>query len=171
MGWSGSGGLGKSGQGISQPVPITGRLEKTRLGFGQDDPSPLARSNTSSTGGVHSRISDGDSGPHFKTWARELLFEYVHSPHLLWFEDLIFSSSFSKEERALIHVLCQSLPHCRNTLQAKSYGKDDARHLVVSRKVAKNGRAVLSDLIQWGDNPKFSLEIPEYFHTWKAETC
>uniref|UniRef100_A0A8D8WQZ6 G patch domain-containing protein 2 n=1 Tax=Cacopsylla melanoneura TaxID=428564 RepID=A0A8D8WQZ6_9HEMI len=186
MGWSGSGGLGKSGQGIAEPVPITGRLEKTRLGLGQDHPTPRAsHASRSGGGGVHSRVSDGASGedklgltvkhqykltsPHFKSWARELLIEYVQSSNLLWFEDLIFSSSFSKEERALIHVLCQSLAPCRNKLQAKSYGKDDARHLVVSRKVAKNGRAVLSDLIQWGDNPKFSLEIPENFHQWKAE--
>uniref|UniRef100_A0A8D8ZK49 G patch domain-containing protein 2 n=2 Tax=Cacopsylla melanoneura TaxID=428564 RepID=A0A8D8ZK49_9HEMI len=185
MGWSGSGGLGKSGQGIAEPVPITGRLEKTRLGLGQDHPTPRASHASRSGGGVHSRVSDGASGedklgltvkhqykltsPHFKSWARELLIEYVQSSNLLWFEDLIFSSSFSKEERALIHVLCQSLAPCRNKLQAKSYGKDDARHLVVSRKVAKNGRAVLSDLIQWGDNPKFSLEIPENFHQWKAE--
>ncbi|XP_008475935.1 NF-kappa-B-repressing factor-like [Diaphorina citri] len=168
MGWSGSGGLGKNAQGISEPVPITGRLDKKRSGLGQNLPLRTIRGGDGDDKiGLSVQKQIGLTGASFKHWARDLLSEYLNSPHLLWFEDLIFSSSFSKEERATLHSFCQTNQY-RNQLVAKSYGRDEERHLVISRKLAKNGRAILADLIRCGDNEKFSLVIPENFYKWNG---
>ncbi|KAI5718240.1 hypothetical protein M8J77_018513 [Diaphorina citri] len=168
MGWSGSGGLGKNAQGISEPVPITGRLDKKRSGLGQDLPLRTIRGGDGDDKiGLSVQKQIGLTGASFKHWVRDLLSEYLNSPHLLWFEDLIFSSSFSKEERATLHSFCQTNQY-RNQLVAKSYGRDEERHLVISRKLAKNGRAILADLIRCGDNEKFSLVIPENFYKWNG---
>ena len=74
MGWSG-GGLGKGGQGISEPITATAITNRQGLGAQQTD-------------------------EHFKRRMRDLIQQYATSSNPY---DLVFTSEFSNEQRAEIH--------------------------------------------------------------------
>ncbi|XP_037071074.1 NF-kappa-B-repressing factor-like [Pollicipes pollicipes] len=103
MGWTG-GGLGKSQQGITEPV----RLEEVvgRQGLGSSAQRAVTR--------------------EFKNNAEMRLRAYASK---FQEKDLSFSAEFSIEERKEIHTLAR-----RFGLKSKSYGKGDERCLVVSHK-------------------------------------
>ncbi|XP_001629432.2 NF-kappa-B-repressing factor [Nematostella vectensis] len=76
MGWKGSGGIGKEGQGRAEPVMVTGVDGKQGLGVNQD--TALHK------GSVHKVILD-----------------FINSSD----QDMKFSPELSKEDRALVHQL------------------------------------------------------------------
>ena len=76
MGWSGVGGLGKGGQGISEPITASSVTNRQGLGAQKLD-------------------------THFKQRMQALLQDYANSTNPY---DLIFSSDFAGEQRAEIHT-------------------------------------------------------------------
>ncbi|XP_063835812.1 NF-kappa-B-repressing factor-like isoform X2 [Ostrinia nubilalis] len=68
--------------------------------------------------------------------------------------DLVFSSEFSKDERATLHQAAQ-----RAGLQSRSYGADKDRFLVVKKKLDpfSLARAVIE---KGGVTPKYKVFIP-----------
>lgn len=105
MGWTG-GGLGKSQQGITEPVTMKQQISREGIGL---------KSKSSSVNAL-------------KFKAKDVLTKYLTSDKR---NDLVFSSDFSQEERATIHQVARQLG-----LKSHSYGPKDKRTLVVSRKIS-----------------------------------
>ena len=113
MGWSGSGGLGKTGEGRTEPVVAT----ETRIGSGE-----RTGMGTVSDGGKLNRRS-----------VQQILNNFLASDE----QCIAFSSDLTKENRAIVHTLSQ-----RMGLSHRSYGKDGERQLLVQKKVDMiNGQA------------------------------
>ncbi|XP_074655627.1 NF-kappa-B-repressing factor-like [Tubulanus polymorphus] len=104
MGWSG-GGIGKDGNGISEPIKADLTVIK-RQGFGLQKEQGISKD--------------------FVENIRITLRNYMRSRDET---DLSFTSEFSKEERALIHQEGSKLG-----LKTQSRGTADERYLIVSRK-------------------------------------
>lgn len=105
MGWSG-GGLGKSEQGIVEPVTVKQQISREGLGLKMKS------------------YSTND----LKTKAKDIMRKYLAGDMK---NDLIFSSDFSNDERAVIHQIARQLG-----LKSHSYGPKNQRTLVVCRKIA-----------------------------------
>lgn len=101
MGWSGSGGIGKYKHGISDPVFVDSN--ERREGVGHQFLNRCIRKST----------------------VEETLLSFLHDRERL---EMKFASELSREDRALVHRLCQ-----RYHLKHKSFGKDKNRYLVVSK--------------------------------------
>ncbi|XP_026756078.2 uncharacterized protein LOC113515964 [Galleria mellonella] len=127
MGWKG-GGLGADSQGIAEPIkPNLQMVNRAGLGSIGTDIRQLRRA------------------------AQDLMQRYRDSDTLD--VDLVFSSEFSKEERAQLHQLAQ-----RAGLTSRSYGDKD-RFLVVKKKLDpfSLARAVIE---KGGNTPKYQVFIP-----------
>lgn len=128
MGWKG-GGLGADSQGIAEPIkPNLQLVNRAGLGSTSSDIRQLRKA------------------------AFGLMERYIASDTLDL--DLVFSSDFSKEERALMHQCAQ-----RVGLASKSYGSDQDRFLVVKKKLDPFSlvRAVIE---KGGVTPKYQVFIP-----------
>ncbi|XP_053983379.1 NF-kappa-B-repressing factor isoform X1 [Hylaeus volcanicus] len=104
MGWAG-GGLGKSQQGIVEPVTIKQQISRDGLGL---------KSNSGTVNDLRMK-------------SREVMRKFLASDMS---NDLIFSSDFSNDERATIHQIARQLG-----LKSHSYGPKTKRTLVISRKI------------------------------------
>lgn len=104
MGWTG-GGLGKSEQGIVEPVTVKQQISREGLGL---------KMKSCSTN-------------ELKLKAKDIMRKYLAGDMR---NDLIFSSDFTNDERATIHQLARQLG-----LKSHSYGPKNQRMLVVSRKI------------------------------------
>ncbi|XP_012267761.2 NF-kappa-B-repressing factor isoform X2 [Athalia rosae] len=104
MGWSGNG-LGKSQQGIVDPVTVQQQISREGLGF---------------TAGKASQEI-------LKKKFHQILKNYVSGDTS---SDLVFLSEFTNEERALIHLIARQMG-----VKSHSHGPKNARTLVVSRKI------------------------------------
>ncbi|KAM3956145.1 LOW QUALITY PROTEIN: uncharacterized protein ACR2FA_009935 [Aphomia sociella] len=127
MGWKG-GGLGADSQGIAEPIkPNLQMVNRAGLGSAGTDLRQQRRA------------------------AQNLMQRYLASDTLDL--DLVFSSEFSKEERAQLHQIAQ-----RAGLSSKSYG-DKERFLVVKKKLDpfSLARAVIE---KGGNTPKYQVFIP-----------
>lgn len=102
MGWSGTGGVGKSGSGIADPVFVN--AADGRKGVGHNDVDQT----------VQKRSVDE---------TLKLFLGNSEQDHIK------FPSDLTSTDRKLVHQLCQ-----RYHLKHKSFGKNDDRYLVVSRK-------------------------------------
>ncbi|XP_011876902.1 PREDICTED: NF-kappa-B-repressing factor [Vollenhovia emeryi] len=111
MGWSG-GGLGKSEQGLMEPMSAVISSQISRKGFGLK---------------TNSHKGHEKANVEIKSKCRKLFKDLLQSDNYLA-NDIVFLD-FSKEDRALIHQLARSIG-----LKSRSYGKDQ-RRLIVSRKV------------------------------------
>lgn len=105
MGWSG-GGLGKTSQGITEPVSVQQQMTREGLGL-----KP----------GVYDQKL-------FQKKCREVLQNYITSGDTS--VDLVFTPSFNNDERAVIHNVAKQLG-----LKSQSYGPKTSRTLMISRKV------------------------------------
>lgn len=103
MGWV-SGGVGKKGTGISEPVTLGTVINREGLGL----------------------ASDKGITQSFQQSVHDIIQNYAKSGNQ---EDLAFSPEFTKEERAIIHQKCKKF-----NLKSQSKGKDDERYLIVGRK-------------------------------------
>jgi len=103
MGWTG-GGVGKDGSGIAVPVSVDSVIDRQGLGLSSEQGIPT----------------------DFRNKIKTVLMEYTRSEKET---DFVFTSSFSNEERAIIHKEGQ-----KSGLKTKSFGKGEERYLVVSRK-------------------------------------
>ncbi|XP_065661632.1 NF-kappa-B-repressing factor [Hydra vulgaris] len=101
MGWSGAGGLGKDGCGISDPVFVEGA--DGRKGIGHEFTYRSVRSSS----------------------VEESLLSFLHDSSK---NEIRFSSDLTKEDRALVHRLCQ-----KYHLKHRSFGKEGDRYLLVSK--------------------------------------
>ena len=128
MGWVG-GGIGKSGQGIAEPVSVDSVINRSGLGLQAEQ-------------GI---------AKDFLPRVKAIIMDYAKSRK---FGDLIFTSEFSKEERALIHKESQKLG-----LKSHSHGKGEDRYLILSRKMSARE---IFDYVQQngGETPKYSLVPP-----------
>ncbi|XP_075988141.1 uncharacterized protein LOC142984438 [Anticarsia gemmatalis] len=127
MGWKG-GGLGVDAQGIAEPIkPNLQLVNRAGLGSTSSDIRQLRKA------------------------AYSLMERYIASDTLDL--DLVFSSEFGKEERALLHQCAQ-----RVGLASRSYGDKD-RFLVVKKKVDpfSLARAIID---KGGITPKYQVFIP-----------
>lgn len=104
MGWEG-GGLGKSEQGIKEPVTLKHQVSKEGLGL------KYSSSNTK----------------QLTIRSRDILRKYLLGDMK---KDLVFSSDFTNEERAVVHRVARQMG-----LKSQSYGPKNQRTLVVSRKI------------------------------------
>ncbi|XP_058800972.1 NF-kappa-B-repressing factor [Phymastichus coffea] len=129
MGWTG-GGLGKKSQGIVEPVSV--QQQMTREGLG---------------------LKSGFYNMHvFKKKCTEVLQTFARNEDTS--TDLVFSPSFSNEERAMIHQIAKQLG-----LKSQSYGPKSERTLTISRKI--NPRELVNELIQLGGaTDKYQLVEP-----------
>lgn len=107
MGWSG-GGVGKDGSGISEPISLTGVVNREGLGLGSA-----------------SGITD-----NFRRRIQDVIQQYASSDNQ---GDVVFSCEFDIEERKVIHEVCRKL-----SLRSTSRGKGQERYLCVSRKMSAN---------------------------------
>nr|XP_006632960.2 PREDICTED: NF-kappa-B-repressing factor isoform X1 [Lepisosteus oculatus] len=106
MGWKG-GGLGREGEGITEPIKVKEQFTREGLGLDVD------------RGGNQLNKRD----------IEEIIRNYASSDRQ---DDLRFSSELNNEERKQIHQMAQ-----KYGLRSKSYGQAMQRFLVVSRKVQK----------------------------------
>lgn len=104
MGWSG-GGLGKAQQGIVEPVTVKQQLSRSGLGLNPET----------------SNIKT------LKKKCLEVLRDFTRSDMKT---DLVFSSDFTNEERAVVHQVAKQMG-----LKSQSYGPKTQRTLVISRKI------------------------------------
>lgn len=104
MGWTG-GGLGKSQQGIVEPVTIKQQISRDGLGL---------KSNTCSMNEIRMKSKD-------------VMRKYLAGDMR---NDLVFSADFTNDERATIHQIARQMG-----LKSHSYGPKNQRTLVVSRKI------------------------------------
>lgn len=129
MGWSG-GGLGKTSQGITEPVSVQQQMTREGLGL-----KP----------GVYNH-------KFFQKKCREVLQNYITTGDTS--VDLVFTPSFSNEERAVIHNVAKQLG-----LKSQSYGPKTARTLMVSRKI--HPRELVLELLELGGSTeKYQLIEP-----------
>lgn len=103
LGWSG-GGIGKTGQGIAEPVTCTTVIKREGLGLDAEK-------------GISSK---------FLPTIQTIIHKYARSDDG---KDLVFTAEFSKEERAIIHKESQKIG-----LKSQSHGKGDDRRISLSRK-------------------------------------
>ncbi|XP_049845209.1 uncharacterized protein LOC126297932 [Schistocerca gregaria] len=111
MGWTG-GGLGKAQQGIVEPISLTAKMN--RSGFGSQFKEGK-------------KESAEKPGTSFENKALIFLESYARSNSE---QDLVFAAEFTSDERSILHNLAAKFD-----LKSKSYGKQEQRHLVISRKV------------------------------------
>ncbi|OAD54835.1 NF-kappa-B-repressing factor [Eufriesea mexicana] len=104
MGWSG-GGLGKSQQGIIEPIMIKQQINREGLGLKPNFCS----------------MND------LKFKCKDIMTRYLTGDMR---NDLVFSADFTNDERAVIHQVARQL-----NLKSNSYGAKNQRTLVVSRKI------------------------------------
>lgn len=129
MGWSG-GGLGKASQGITEPVSVQQQMTREGLGL-----KP----------GVYNH-------KFFQKKCREVLQNYITTGDTS--VDLVFTPSFSNEERAVIHNIAKQLG-----LKSQSYGPKTSRTLMVSRKI--HPRELVIELLELGGSTeKYQLIEP-----------
>uniref|UniRef100_T1J3D8 NF-kappa-B-repressing factor n=1 Tax=Strigamia maritima TaxID=126957 RepID=T1J3D8_STRMM len=128
MGWTG-GGLGKHGTGIKEPIKCGTVMG--RRGFGA--PNKIMTT------------------CQFHKEAQKVIRNYVDSDAN---NDLVFSSEFSNEERAVMHKIAHKFG-----LKTNSRGKGEERYLVVSRKYTPE---TLIRVLQecGGSNDKYDLVPP-----------
>ncbi|XP_071454505.1 NF-kappa-B-repressing factor-like [Hetaerina americana] len=131
MGWSG-GGLGANKQGIEEPVSVQEHVRRAGLGISSLESKP---------------------GAEFKAKAWTILRDFAHNVSGSCNKDLVFSSDFSREERAEIHQMAYRL-----NLKSRSYKKQD-RQLVVSYKYTM--KDIVAELRSCGgSNDKYELIPP-----------
>ncbi|EFN80210.1 NF-kappa-B-repressing factor [Harpegnathos saltator] len=104
MGWSG-GGLGKSQQGIMEPVTLKQQLSREGLGL---------KSNSFNMHELKAKC---------KSAFKEFLMGDMQN-------DLVFSTDFTSDERATIHQVAREMG-----LKSRSHGPSNQRKLVISRKI------------------------------------
>lgn len=104
MGWTG-GGLGKSQQGIVEPVTIKQQISREGLGL---------KSNCCTMNDL-------------KLKSKDVMRKYLAGDMQ---NDLIFSADFTNDERAIIHQIARQMG-----LKSHSYGPKNQRTLVISRKI------------------------------------
>ncbi|XP_012280206.1 NF-kappa-B-repressing factor [Orussus abietinus] len=104
MGWSG-GGLGKTQQGITEPITVQQQMSRKGLG-------------------LNVQCSNMDV---LKRKCKEIFTQYISGDMT---SDLVFATDFTNEERALIHRVARQMG-----VKSHSYGPKDQRMLIVSRKV------------------------------------
>lgn len=102
--------------------------------------------------GLGSEPNQAGGGGIDVKYFRELLTNFERSESDF---DLVFSSEFTKEERAQLHAMAQKMH-----LKTKSEGKDEERFLVVRRKVS---------LSPWEVVNKVRAEDPFYSAVWTIE--
>ncbi|XP_015513697.1 NF-kappa-B-repressing factor [Neodiprion pinetum] len=129
MGWNG-GGLGKSQQGIVNPVTVTQRVSREGLGLKSE------------------QFNQNIMKKKFQTVLRNYLNGDTRT-------DLVFSSEFTNEERAVIHQVARQMG-----VKSHSHGPKDARTLVISRKI--DLFELVAELKEMGGSTeKYELIIPE----------
>ncbi|XP_012532235.1 NF-kappa-B-repressing factor [Monomorium pharaonis] len=132
MGWAG-GGLGKSEQGIVEPMSAMVKTQINREGLGLKPNSHKAQSG------------------EVKTKCRKLFKNLLQMDDCMR-NEIVFLD-FSKEDRKLIHEVARSMG-----LKSRSYGKDQ-RKLIVSRKI--NTLGLIKELISLGGaTDKYELIKP-----------
>lgn len=104
MGWTG-GGLGKSEQGIVEPVTLKQQISRKGLGL----------------------KSTSDSMKDLKYKSKDIMRKYLSGDMM---NDLVFSADFTNDERAMIHQVARQMG-----LKSQSYGPKNQRTLIVSRKI------------------------------------
>ncbi|XP_031849211.1 NF-kappa-B-repressing factor [Nomia melanderi] len=104
MGWTG-GGLGKSQQGIVEPVTIKQQISREGLGL---------KSNSCTMNDL-------------KNKSKDIMRKYLAGDMK---NDLVFSADFTNDERAIIHQVARQMG-----LKSHSYGPKNQRTMVVSRKI------------------------------------
>ncbi|XP_076670632.1 NF-kappa-B-repressing factor [Andrena cerasifolii] len=104
MGWTG-GGLGKSQQGIVEPVTIKQQINREGLGL---------KSNSCTVNDLKNKFKD-------------VMRKYLAGDMR---DDLVFSADFTNDERAVIHQIARQMG-----LKSHSYGPKNQRTLVISRKI------------------------------------
>ncbi|XP_045136663.1 protein SPT2 homolog [Portunus trituberculatus] len=129
MGWTG-GGLGKKGEGITEPIRPSEVFGRQGLGH------------TGNKGAVT---------PAFRKRVREIVSDYASTSKNM---ALAFSNDFSKEQRAEIHKIAR-LCH----LKSATRGRDtSSRCLVITRKMP--AQDLLLRLLQEGSNDQYELLPP-----------
>ncbi|XP_029518250.2 LOW QUALITY PROTEIN: NF-kappa-B-repressing factor [Oncorhynchus nerka] len=107
MGWKG-GGLGREGEGISEPIKVKEQFSREGLGMDMDKSgNQLTKRNI-----------------------EDIIRNYASSERQ---DDLRFSTELNNDERKQIHQISQ-----KYGLRSKSYGQGRLRFLIVSRKVHKD---------------------------------
>lgn len=101
MGWAGSGGVGKFEHGISDPVFVDAVEDRRGVGHQFENRSVK------------------------KATVEDTISQFLRDEQR---NDMKFSSELSKEDRALVHRLCQ-----KYHLKHKSFGRDEERYLIVSK--------------------------------------
>lgn len=104
MGWTG-GGLGKSQQGIVEPVTIKQQISREGLGL---------KSNSCTMKDLKNKCKD--------------IMKKYRAGNMR--DDLVFSDNFNNDERAIMHQVARQMG-----LKSHSYGPKDKRTMVVSRKI------------------------------------
>ncbi|KAJ8014782.1 hypothetical protein DPEC_G00019320 [Dallia pectoralis] len=107
MGWKG-GGLGREGEGISEPIKVKEQFSREGLGMDMDK-----------SGNQLTKRNIEDIIRNYATSGRQ--------------DDLRFSTELNNDERKQIHQISQ-----KYGLRSKSYGQGRLRFLIVSRKVHKD---------------------------------
>lgn len=131
MGWTG-GGLGKTQQGIHEPVQVQEHVNRVGLG-------------------LSSKQISLENPRKFRAMIHKVINNFLQKETV---QDLVFSEEFTGEERKEMHNIIR-----RYDLKTKSYGKETNRKLVVSKKV--NFFDVVESLLQTGgSNEKYELEKP-----------
>lgn len=111
MGWKG-GGLGKEQQGITEPISLAARMNRSGLGIKPKE-------------GKKDIAEKPETA--FQKKAMAYLEAYATSESE---QDLVFTREFTSDERKILHTLAAKFD-----LKSKSYGKQMNRHLVISRKI------------------------------------
>lgn len=128
MGWSG-GGLGKKEQGIKEPVTVKQQLSKSGLGLHPDSSNLKV----------------------LKKKCYEVLRDYMKGNMR---EDLVLSSDFTNEERAVVHQVAKQMG-----LKSQSHGPKTQRTLVISRKI--DPKELVGELQEiGGSTDKYELISP-----------
>ncbi|XP_078046593.1 NF-kappa-B-repressing factor [Augochlora pura] len=104
MGWTG-GGLGKSQQGIIEPITIKQQISREGLGL----------------------KSNSFTMTDLKNKSKDIMRKYLAGDMK---DDIVFSADFTNDERAVIHQVARQLG-----LKSHSYGPKNQRTMVVSRKI------------------------------------
>ncbi|XP_068181657.1 NF-kappa-B-repressing factor [Antennarius striatus] len=133
MGWRG-GGLGRDGEGISEPIRVKEQFSREGLGLGMDmDKTGI-------------QLSKRD--------IEDIIRNYASSERQ---NDLRFATDLNNDERKQIHQISQ-----KYGLRSKSYGQGRHRFLVVSRKVHKD--ELIGQLLQEGQVGRYELVKPQASH-------
>lgn len=129
MGWEG-GGIGAEGnKGIEDPITVNQVIDRRGLGSRQTS----------------------DVSSKFESFVRDTLLNYIKSKKQ---SDLVFTSEFTKEERAIIHKEAR-----RYNLKSVSRGQRDSRHMIISRKRSP-GQLFNHILASGGSTQKYELIPP-----------